>query len=318
MSEYAEWLADNKTEETKTFSAYPSLYSIGHKAITELLLDPVSIEEKVDGSQFSAGVTNGTLQCRSKRCVLDLDEPEKLFKGAVETFKRLHDERKLRNGWVYRGEAIQTPKHNTLVYSRVPKGNVVIFDIMVGPENYLGPDQKRIVCEQLGLEVVLHLFTGVIVSPDDLHGLLERESFLGGTSIEGLVIKNYNRFGYDKKPLFGKYVSEKFKEVHAGDWVKRSPGTMEICDQLVHRYRTPQRWEKAIFHMRDDGKLTNTPKDIGPLMKEVMVDVEKECKEEIKEILYKWAWERISRALTHGLPQFYKDRLMDSQFQQAE
>ena len=41
--------------------SYPKVYNLGHKAITDLLLDPIIVEEKVDGSQFSFGMIDGQL-----------------------------------------------------------------------------------------------------------------------------------------------------------------------------------------------------------------------------------------------------------------
>jgi hypothetical protein len=49
-------------------------------------------------------------------------------------------------------------------------------------------------------------------------------------------------------------------------------------------------------------------------MKEVSVDVYEECADEVKEILFKWAWPRISRGITGGLPEWYKDKLLAKQF----
>lgn len=37
--------------------SYPSIYAIGHKELDELFDDPVLVEEKVDGSQFSFSLT---------------------------------------------------------------------------------------------------------------------------------------------------------------------------------------------------------------------------------------------------------------------
>ena len=45
---------------------YASIFALGHKALQELLWDDVVIEEKVDGSQFSFGLIDGTLRFRPK------------------------------------------------------------------------------------------------------------------------------------------------------------------------------------------------------------------------------------------------------------
>ena len=52
-----------------SWHSYPQIYALGHRYITELLLDPVLVEEKIDGSQFSFGVFEvegeHQLRCRS-------------------------------------------------------------------------------------------------------------------------------------------------------------------------------------------------------------------------------------------------------------
>lgn len=295
----------------KTYTSYPSLYSIGHKAVANIFFDEVTVEEKVDGSQFSFGVTGGVLQCRSKRCILADGAIPDLFAGAVATAQRLFDEGKLPGGYVFRGEAIQRPKHNTLAYDRVPHGNVVVFDIMLGEENYLSYDEKHAICERLGLECAPLFFRGNISSHEQLESLLERVSFLGGNKIEGFVVKNYSRFGMDKKPLFAKFVSPAFKEVHQGDWKERNPKNGDIIQRLIDKYRTPARWDKAIQHLRDDGRLTDSPKDIGPVIVECQADILKECGDDIREELFKWAWKQIACKVVGGLPQWYRDKLFE-------
>src|SRR3990167_7209919 len=99
--------------------SYPSIYSIGHKAIEDLFSSPVLIEEKLDGSQFSMSLVDGQLLCRSKNQQIVVDEPEKMFSKAIETAKSLD----LHPGWIYRCEYLRAPKHNTLAYDRVPNKN---------------------------------------------------------------------------------------------------------------------------------------------------------------------------------------------------
>lgn len=71
-------------------------------------------------------------------------------------------------------------------------------------------------------------------------------------------------------------------------------------------------------HLRDAGRLENSPRDIGPLMKEVNEDVLKECKEEITKALFDWAWKNISRGFTNGLPKWYKEELVKRPFNEGE
>jgi len=84
-----------------------------------------------------------------------------------------------------------------------------------------------------------------------------------------------------------------------------------IIDSLINRYRTDPRWEKAVQHLEEDGELTGTPADIGKLIREVPADIRRECEEEIKQILFDWAWSKIARGVTAGLPEWYKQRITE-------
>jgi len=294
-------------------SSYPTVFQIGHRAIVDIFSGPVIVEEKVDGSQFSFGVINGELVCRSHGKQLILDAVEKMFVKAVDTVKELQP--KLTDGWIYRGEYLEKPKHNTLVYSRTPEKNIIIFDIMTAPETYLEYDEKKWEANEIGLECVPLLYSGKVDNFEMFKTFLDQESILGGTTIEGIVIKNYALFTMEKKPAMGKYVSEAFKEVHNKDWKERNPTGKDINILLTEKYRSEARWQKAVMHLRESGILDGSPKDIGPLMREVPADVLKECEAEIKEALFKHFWPNIARGVTRGLPEWYKDELAKSAFE---
>jgi len=290
--------------------AYPSVMQLGHKMIADIFSGPVLVEEKVDGSQFSFGRINGELVCRSSGKQQLIDAPDDMFSKVIEIVKTLD----LHPDWTYRGELLNKPKHNTLVYSRVPKQNIIIFDINTGLEEYMTHEQKTEEANRLGLEVVPLLFSGKVDNFEVFKEFLDKESVLGGSLIEGVVIKNYALFTAEKKVAMGKYVSEKFKEVHSGDWKDRNPTSRDFETILVEKYRTEARWQKAVQHLREAGTLTESPQDIGLLIKAVPVDILKECEEEIKETLFKHVWPHISRGLTRGLPEWYKDELAKTAF----
>jgi len=136
--------------------------------------------------------------------------------------------------------------------------------------------------------------------------------------VEGVGVKNYTRFTRDGKLMCGKYVSEKFKEVHGGEWRKNNPPSKDITAKIIETYRTPARWEKSIQHMQEEGTLQNAPQDIGPLMQNVNRDTLEECGEEIRDLLFKHYWMAISRGLTQGLPEWYKERLLESAFEESD
>lgn len=302
----------------QSWHSYPSTFAIGHRALAELLLDPVIVEEKIDGSQFSFGLFDHedgerVLHCRSKGAQLNVVAPEKMFTEAVEVAQSLP----LRVGWTYRAEYLKKPKHNSLAYDRIPTRHLIVFDINSGHEEYLSYQDKADECARLGLEIVPLLFEGMIETAEQFRSMLDRVSILGGQKIEGVVVKNYRRFGPDKKVLIGKFVSEAFKEVHAAEWKASNPTRTDIVEALIESLRTPARWNKAVQHLRERGRIEDSPRDIGLLIKETQADIEKECMELIAEKLAAWALPQIRRGVVRGLPEWYKDQLVARQFEQA-
>lgn len=297
-----------------SWSSYPSIYNLGHNAVADLFSEPVVIQEKIDGNQFSFGLfDDGIVRCRSKGAQINIDNPEGMFKMAVE--KVLSIKSRLVPGWTYRGEYLEKPKHNTLKYNRIPNSHIILFDINDVQEGYLPHSVVSDRAVKLGLEVVPQFFSGMWTGDDkDLLRLLEIESCLGGPTIEGVVVKSLSLYGPDKKRLMGKFVSEAFKESHKTSWKISNPGGKDIIELIADKYKTEARWRKAVQHLREAGLITNSPADIGPLMKELNVDLLKECSDEIKEMLFKWAIGNINRKTTRGFPEWYKEQLLEKQF----
>lgn len=293
--------------------SYPTVFVIGHSAIQDIFSSPVLIEEKIDGSQFSfCRAEDLHLQCRSKNAEIFMDAPMDMFKLAMNTLQEIYDF--LHIGWVYRCEYLQKPKHNTLAYNRVPNRFLIGFDIMIGGENYLPYEEKCVEFERLGLECVPRLFEGKVNNISDFNALLDTDSILGGTKIEGVVVKNYNVFTVNKKIAIGKYVSEQFKEVNQVDWKSRNLTGKDFVGLLVEKYRTTVRWEKAVQHLRESGNLEDSPQDIGNLIKEVSSDIKAECESEIKQQLFDHAWPQIQRGIVKDLPEWYKQQLVTQAF----
>lgn len=299
-----------------SWHSYPSIFNLGHKAVADLLLEPVLVEEKIDGSQFSFGLFMGDdgpfLRCRSKGAELNVIAPEKMFTAAVATVQELAP--MLKEGWTYRAEYLVKPKHNALAYDRTPKRYLILFDINSGEEEYLPWEAKEAEAVRLELEVVPYLYHGMVTSVEMIRDLLASTSILGGQKIEGVVVKNYARFGRDKKVLMGKFVSEAYKEVHSAEWKSANLKSGDIIDILIRKYKTPARWAKAVQHLREAGKLEDSPKDIGLLFKEVPEDLKREEADAIKDTLFAWAWSKVQRGATAGIAEWYKDELLKRQF----
>ena len=109
--------------------------------------------------------------------------------------------------------------------------------------------------------------------------------------------------------MSGKYVSEQFKEVHRAGWKGEHTGRGK-WEIFKDGYKTEARWMKAIQFLRDSGELTESPKDIGKLIKRVMEDIEEEEKEIIKNFLWSEFGKEVLRSAVHGLPEFYKMQLL--------
>lgn len=295
--------------------SYPTVFALGHKAVEQILSGPVIVEEKVDGSQFSMSRDeNGELSCRSKGKALIVTNPEKMFARAVETAASLP----LANGWVYRCEYLQSPKHNTLAYSRTPERNLVLLDVEIGEQDYLNRAAKEAEAARLGLECVPLVFDGALTSMEQIGAMLDRESFLGGCKIEGVVVKNYTVFTPEKKVAVAKFVAPDFAEKNAINWKRENPTTCDVIDRITEALRTEARWQKAVQHLRDSGELTSTPRDIGLLVREAQADILKEEREWIAEELLKYALQKIQRGAVRGLPEWYKEQLARSAFGKSE
>ena len=298
-------------------SRYGKVYNLGHR-VTEGILDrALYVEEKVDGSQFGFGVRDGQLYCRSKRANLDLEAPQKLFRGAVATAQRLFDEGLLVEGFEYRGEAIESPRHNVITYGRTPIGHIVLFDVDIGEQAFSTRQGVEDVAARLGLEVPPLLFGGSVkLTEEILDRLLDTESFLGGGKVEGVVLKPVDEdntfYAPDGKRIVAKVVSAAFREKAKVAWPSKNRNS--LMDGIAERYGTEARWLKAIQRLEEEGKLTNSPRDIGALIKEIHKDIVEEERAEIMDILFDHHFKGIRSAVIRGFPEWYKDRCTRAAF----
>lgn len=301
---------------TSPIPSYPKVYALGHRALENLISPGANlfIQEKVDGSQISFGVISGELHIRSKNARIDPLAPEGMFANAVRAIRSVAD--KLKRDVFYRGEYLQSPKHNTLCYERAPKNHIALFDVERPGSHYGEPTEISNEAARLGFDhvPVLTVMFGSEFSQSLLNDFLKLESFLGGVQIEGVVVKNYTAFTPDGKVTMGKFVSEAFKESHQKKWGEKNPNQGDILEKIADGLNTEARFRKAVQHLRERGELAEEPKDIGPLMKELRADIESEEADAIKEALYAWASKQILRRACAGFPQWYKTELAANQF----
>lgn len=289
--------------------SYPKIFHLGERHIKDILENVVIIEEKVDGSFFTFGCTqDGAVFARSKNKELFFGEENSQFKLAIDFVESRKDLLISRfKGVTFFGEYLQSPHHNVLSYERVPKNNIIIFDMYDEQMGFYPPDVKEDAGKWLDLETVPLLFKGNLetLSQEHLDMFFQIDSILGNVKIEGVVVKNYEKevlIGSQLMPSLAKCVRQDFKEVLNKTWTSGK----DKVETFIEGFRTDARWHKAIQYLRDSNELSEEPKDIGPLIKRVQQDIIEECEEDIKEGLYKLFIDQIKRKAVAGLPEFYK------------
>jgi len=298
---------------------YPKIFALGHRNVVNIFEDEVEITEKVDGSQFVFGKDmNGKLHIRSKGALIDIENPPQMFQLGVDYV--LSIEHKLPADRSYYCEYLNKPKHNTLVYDRVPTNNLVLFGISDFCRTQMCTLHAQLEVEAIALRIdaIPLIYSGKLDSAADVLGMMKRKSYLGGKyDVEGIVVKNYHKSielnGQIYPVITGKYVSEAFKEVHNKTW-KAENTARGGWDATVKGYRTEARWMKSIQHLKEDGTLDGSPKDIGPLIKAIHNDIREEEKEILKDILWKQFSPDLFKVATLGFPEWYKKKLLEDSF----
>lgn len=293
--------------------SYQKIQQIHHKEVADILnSDNIVIEEKVDGSQFRIEInTNGLIKCGSHH--QELSMVDSMFKLATDQAEAIFGGYKPTDKVTVFCEYLKSPKQNTLAYGRVPKNNLVIFDVKIG-DRYSPRKEKVQFSETFGMEVVPILYNGAgsCITEEFIQKLLKTESFLGNVIIEGIVIKAYNDF-YDvnKYPYLqghwkcAKIVRDDFKEMNGENQASQNRG----LERIKCMFNTEARFEKAIQHCKELGQITGEMKDLKYIVPEVQNDLEKEEIDTIKDELYKEFGKEILRHSIKGLPEYYNKRL---------
>ncbi len=304
------------------FQKWPKIHSFGHRYNRHIFDGNVQITEKVDGSQFSFGMLGSDLIIRSKEASLYPEDPQSQFAPAVEHVKHLYAANKLVPGRMFYSETLSKPKHNVLHYSRVPLNNIALFGVhIVGLNLWLDYGSLMQYAKQLDIDVVptfpsssgyVKAFDGTI-DMDYLTSLFKKESFLGGSTIEGIVITDYKATLVDMEGTppwkAAKMVAPEMAEKHN----RRIPRPGSISwGAFKETYHTDARWHKAIQHLRDAGKLTDSVKDIGPIIQEIQRDIKDEDYDIIMEFLWRNFGVDLLRNAIQGFPEFYKNRLTEA------
>ena len=274
--------------------SFGKVHPIWHRDNADLLDGFCYVQEKVDGSQFSFCMTDGTVRFASRSREIPTDD-EGMFKAGCDAIREIAGE--LEDGWTYHGEYLQKPKHNILCYDRVPERHVVLWN-MRRPNGELVPlAMLGSFALAHGLESVPILLHGSGLTADRLGGLMDRTSFLGGSTIEGVVVK--------RDQLCGKLVSDRFKEFKKVRGRVKRAGE-EAVAAVVASVATEARFHKIVQHMKEEGSWSGDYSDIPWLCRELQRDVFEECEEQMKDIVWKSVERRVRKMLPGKLVPWYK------------
>lgn len=300
--------------------SYPKIFAVGSDHIPYLFHGSVEVTEKIDGSMFAFGLTrDGQLVMRSKGKEMFFESCEKMFTKAANYVSEIQGrlrELDAPQGITFYGEFLGGPSHNVLKYGRTPKNHIMIFGVMLGEGWINDYAEMQRWAAMVDLETVPLLHSGPLESVEALNAFFERESILGNEKLEGVVVKNFDQkciIGQQVFPSFGKYVRAEFKERHAKEWgPKFSEGNK--LDIWLESFRAEARWQKAVQHLRDAGQLTNEPRDIGVLLKELERDLFDEERANIEKELFKLFKDQIARKARAGFPEWYREQLAKRAF----
>jgi hypothetical protein len=293
---------------------YPKVLQLGEPRLLGFL-DGVNVivQEKLDGSQFRFGKIGDKLVCGSHRIdYSDAVVPDGYFRKAADYIQSIAD--LVPNDTVFFGELLDKPKHNTIVYAKTPTNGIMLFDqFNLLTERWATPPELMSMAVNLDIDPPNVLESGP-QTKESLTKLMSGESYLGGAIMEGVVVKNYDFLitGPESPaphPAFGKYVRASFKEENQTNWKEQK----DVVGQIVARYRTVARFEKAAQHLQDDNKLTQSMKDMALLIPELETDFETECKNEVLEMLWQRYRRDIVRSISAGLAEWYKTKLFNTQ-----
>lgn len=242
-------------------------------------------QEKLDGSQFSfAWDEHGTLHTKSRR----QQSPTEGAFGA--TAAMLRDITPAGPEFVFRAELIARPKQNRLKYGSVPPSNVVVFEVECE-----GVAVPWVVAEALAEDRGLLFAAPVAFNCAAPSHLATRPSMLGG-DVEGFV-------GKGGGPTV-KWVTEAFRE-HSGP--VRSQ-TESAAHQIGQSLGVNARYHKVVQHLREQGKLAGSPKDIGACMRELHAELDSE-REHVAAALFDAYRKEVSRGIVAGFAGWYIDFL---------
>lgn len=228
------------------FPKYPKIYRLGHDETRGVLNGTITIEEKLDGSNFRFMLDDGVWVFGSRNTKLgnENDKIGGMFKSAVEYIKTLPKNvveqiHKTYGPVVFYGENMVPHTIKDYYWDKMPP--VIGFDIFsLNTGRFFDNKTKRDMFEMLGMDVVPLIYEGGVEGVDD-YITIPKSVWRDGLA-EGIVIKNYNH------QIFAKVVDVRFSEEN-----KKAFGSYKVGDPITDKYVTSYRVEKMILKLVDEG-----------------------------------------------------------------
>ena len=281
------------------FHKYNKLHRLGKEETKDIFEDKediIYIEEKIDGGNFRFMIKDNKIIIGSRTQQLTDNNGEdtnmnKMFKRCSDYIRfQLKDKdlTKLEN-MIFYGE--NCVKH-TLNYDFDNMPPFLGFDILKD-DKFLDWEEKNNIFKELGLPTVPLIKITKAKDITEINDDSIPKSKYAKTTAEGLVFKNY------KKQIFGKYVSDKFKEENKTTFGGRNKELKESDnDEFIYRYVTNTRIDKQIFKLLEENNKLDM-KLMQLLPRRVYEDI---WEENLKEIIYsKWNLDlkHIMKPLSH-------------------
>lgn len=234
------------------FKKYPSIHRLGKEETDGILLQAVTVQEKIDGANISIWLgDDGEVHCGSRTRELPADESFNGFtqyvsdNPAIKQFLQQHPAFRLYGEWLV--------KH-TVTYPETAYRKIYLFDIFDEEHNYYYEQSEvQKLARDLGLEFP-HIFIDTQkVTEEQIKEFVGTSMIDNATRGEGVVIKSLafkNKWG---DQVYAKLVHEQFKEANSivfGGNNKHSDSYHEMY--IVNKYCTLGRVQKIIHKMQPE------------------------------------------------------------------
>lgn len=272
------------------FKKYTHLERFGSSEVSMIELGECHVFPKIDGTNASVWLENGSIQCGSRNRLLSIDQDNAGFaawateQGNIAAYLENYPDRRLFGEWLV--------PHSLRTYRESAWRKFYVFDVAVDSgdteekTSYLPYDSYKDSLEEFGIDYIPPICVIRNASYEQFVNQLQNNVFLiedGKGTGEGIVIKNYdfrNNFG---RCVFAKIVTSEFKEKHSK--VMRSnvmEGAKMVEEEISSKYVTKALCEK-VFAKIDNESGWNS-KQIPRLLNTVYYDlVREDCWEFTKE-----------------------------------